>query len=155
MRLEAHTVIVQNFHFAVQTIATQIHEVTTPFLYPPFDLVIHVGAPIFGVDLADDDLIGLQVYLIVVKLMLAVEVIVVTFALQPSQEPPLGRGQVAGLATGNRVGRFGLFWHMVEGFWSLPGDGRVLLIQGTPFGIAAAEAVARQVLATVDGGCVG
>lgn len=136
MRLKVHPMIVQHFNLAIQAIAPRIDKASTPLLHPLFDLIIHVGTPVFGMNFAKHDFIGIKVNFIVVKLMLAVKVVVIALTLQPRQKPPLGRGKVTELATRERISGFGILWHMVKGFWTLTGNWRVLRIHYPPFGFA-------------------
>ena len=83
--------IVQEFDRAVQAIAAQVHQLATPLKHPFLQAVVHLLGPVLRVRADDENLVGIQVELLKMKLGFGIQVVPESLALQPAKQPPFGR----------------------------------------------------------------
>jgi hypothetical protein len=97
--------LVQELHVAVEPVPPQVHQPAAALEDPLLDAVVHLPRPILRVRAEDEDAVGIEVELAEVELRLGVVVVVDPLPLEPRQEPPLRRRQVARRPAGDRIGR--------------------------------------------------
>ena len=96
-------------------------------LHPRLDGVVHRPRPVFRMRREDQHLVRVEVERAVVKLGLGVVVVGEVLALEPAQQPPLGRRDVAGGPAFDRVGDLGRGVDVVDRLGPVERERRVVV----------------------------